>query len=544
MHGVVGITFALYREQEGGAPLWLETQNVELDGKAHYAVLLGAGEPDGLPSDLFSSGEARWLGVQPERQPEQPRVLLVSVPYALKAGDAETVGGKPPSAFVLASPADAVQRPAQGGLPTNSVGGTGTTNFIPIWKSSTTLGNSAIFQSSGRVGISTTTPHAKLESVVGSEGTLALRLDSGPNSFLDITPTNAGGRFQTEVSTVNNRDLIFLPGTGNVGIGQTGPTAKLELVGPGEGSRALRLDSGPNAFLDITPTNTGGRFQTVFDTVNNRDLIFLTGTSNTGNVGIGTGTPNAKLESVVGSEGTLALRLDSGPNSFLDITPTNAGGRFQTEVSTVNNRDLIFLPGTGNVGIGQTGPTAKLELVGPGEGSRALRLDSGPNAFLDVVPTNPSPGVFQTVLDTVNGRDIVLLPRSGRLGIGTTSPANMLEVVTGGTTLADAWTVRSSRRFKTNIQPLEGALEKVEKLQGVAYDRKSDGRHEIGVIAEDVDQVIPEVVSRDPRTKEVQGVDYARLAALLIEAVKTQQAEIQQLNSQIGQLTSQSAYGQ
>ena len=38
MHGVVGITFALYREKDGGAPLWLETQNVELDGKGHYAV--------------------------------------------------------------------------------------------------------------------------------------------------------------------------------------------------------------------------------------------------------------------------------------------------------------------------------------------------------------------------------------------------------------------------------------------------------------------------------------------------------------------------
>ena len=158
-------------------------------------------------------------------------------------------------------------------------------------------------------------------------------------------------------------------------------------------------------------------------------------------------------------------------------------------------------------------------------------------------PTNAG-GRFQTVLNTLNNRDLIFLTGTGNVGIGTTGPANTLEVVAGGTTLADAWTVRSSRRFKTNVQPLEGALEKVEKLQGVSYDRKSDGRHEIGVIAEDVDQVLPEVVSRDPRTKEVQGVDYARLAALLIEAVKSQQAEIQQLKVQIGQVTSSSAYGQ
>ena len=124
------------------------------------------------------------------------------------------------------------------------------------------------------------------------------------------------------------------------------------------------------------------------------------------------------------------------------------------------------------------------------------------------------------------------------MGIGTTNPQNTLEVVAGGTTLADAWTARSSRRFKTNIRPLVGALEKVEQLQGVSYERKKDGQHEIGVIAEEVEQVVPEVVSRDPTTKEVQGVDYARLAALLIEAVKAQQAEIEQLKVQVGQLTS------
>jgi hypothetical protein len=57
-----------------------------------------------------------------------------------------------------------------------------------------------------------------------------------------------------------------------------------------------------------------------------------------------------------------------------------------------------------------------------------------------------------------------------------------------------------------------------------------------------VDQIVPEV-SRDPKTHEIQGVDYSRLAALLIEAVKAQQAEIRQLLAQIGQLTA-SQYGQ
>jgi hypothetical protein len=136
------------------------------------------------------------------------------------------------------------------------------------------------------------------------------------------------------------------------------------------------------------------------------------------------------------------------------------------------------------------------------------------------------------------GNVILALPSGGAVGVGTANPAATLDIVAGGTTLADAWTTRSSRRFKTNIQPLQGALEKVEQLQGVSYQRKADGKDEIGVVAEDVDQVVPEVVSRDPKSQEVQGVDYSRLAALLIEAVKTQQAEIQQLKMQVLQLTS------
>jgi hypothetical protein len=72
----------------------------------------------------------------------------------------------------------------------------------------------------------------------------------------------------------------------------------------------------------------------------------------------------------------------------------------------------------------------------------------------------------------------------------------------------------------------------------MSYERKLDGRTEIGVVAEDVDEIIPEVVSRDPLTNEVEGVDYSRFSALLIEAVKSQQTEILVLKSQIEQLRS------
>ena len=98
----VRLTFAVYEEQQGGAALWAETQMLELDEQGHYSVLLGATRSDGLPVELFPAGKARWLSVQVEGRDEDPRVLLVSVPYALKAEDAAMLGGRRASDFVLA----------------------------------------------------------------------------------------------------------------------------------------------------------------------------------------------------------------------------------------------------------------------------------------------------------------------------------------------------------------------------------------------------------------------------------------------------------
>src|SRR3984893_4580066 len=103
MVGITGVTLAVYAEQQGGAALFLETQNVQVDASGRFTVLLGATKSQGLPVDIFDSGEARWLGIEPSGQAEQPRILLVSVPYALKAADAETLGGLPVTAFVLAA---------------------------------------------------------------------------------------------------------------------------------------------------------------------------------------------------------------------------------------------------------------------------------------------------------------------------------------------------------------------------------------------------------------------------------------------------------
>ena len=108
----VGVTFSIYKQQDGGAALWMETQNVNTDSAGSYSVLLGNTTASGLPNDLFSQQEERWLGVQVQGQAEQPRIMLVSVPYAFKAHEAETLAGRSVSDFVLATNANSTANAA------------------------------------------------------------------------------------------------------------------------------------------------------------------------------------------------------------------------------------------------------------------------------------------------------------------------------------------------------------------------------------------------------------------------------------------------
>ena len=83
LRGPVDINFAIYKQQTDAEPVWQEMQTLQLDEQGRYTVLLGAMQPEGLPMELFSSGEARWLEVNAAGTEMQPRTLLVSVPYAL-----------------------------------------------------------------------------------------------------------------------------------------------------------------------------------------------------------------------------------------------------------------------------------------------------------------------------------------------------------------------------------------------------------------------------------------------------------------------------
>ena len=86
--------------------------------------------------------------------------------------------------------------------------------------------------------------------------------------------------------------------------------------------------------------------------------------------------------------------------------------------------------------------------------------------------------------------------------------------------------VQSDERLKTDIRPIENALERISKLKGVYYHWKDDKKekHEIGVIAQDVQQQFPELVNTDKNG--ILSVDYIKLTAILIECVKDLKQQI------------------
>jgi len=346
--GVVGVTFAIYKEQEGGAALWLETQNVELDEQGRYTVLLGSSKSEGLPLELFISGDPRWLGVQVNlpKEVEQPRLLLVSVPYALKAADAETLGGKPLSSFVLASPATGsgggvgTVLASTGAIGAATIGGGGTQNFVAKFDATgANVVNSSIFDTGTNVGLGTASPARSLH-IRSAAPTIRLEDTNLPNSFWELQQsafsldTFGFLRYENGVA-VQDKSFVVSP-SGNLGIGTGSPQRKLHIR---SSAPVIRLEDTnlPNSFWELQQSafvlDTFGflRYENGA-AVPSKSFVMSSG----GNFGIGTGVPTQKLEvagnvkiSGVGSaltfpDGTVMTSAGAGTNGGT-ITGVTAG---------------------------------------------------------------------------------------------------------------------------------------------------------------------------------------------------------------------------
>ena len=117
---------------------------------------------------------------------------------------------------------------------------------------------------------------------------------------------------------------------------------------------------------------------------------------------------------------------------------------------------------------------------------------------------------------------------------GTTFNTPAITILRDGTVKASAFLYSSDQRLKQNIHPLTHALEKIQRLNGVRFTWKKNDAKDIGVIAQNVEKVLPELVKTDE--DGMKSVAYGNLTALLIEAVKEQQKQIEDLKKQVARL--------
>lgn len=462
LSATVGMTFALYKDQQGGAPLWLETQNVQPDKSGHYAVTLGSTNSHGLPAELFTSGEARWLGVQISGQSEQPRTLLLSVPYAMKAVDAETVGGLPASAFVRAAvpattnPPDANGPTAPGNGTGPAVSGSGTTNYVPLWTNNNgALGNSVLFQkgtgSTAKIGINTTTPASTLDvkgastvrglfslpasgTATSSTGYNSQAMKLTSSVFNSGAGTAVAQNFQWQAEPVGNNtnspastlNLLFGQGTNNLtetglNIASNGQiTFASGQTFPGTGNGTI---TGVTAGTDLTGGGSNGNVTLNLDLTKVPQL----GTANTftGNQTVnGNVSATAQLISTV-AQGTAPLQVTSTtlvPNLNASYLGGYSAGSFQPAGSyatlgsnsfngtqTINNGNLVLPQTTGpSVGVINLGTSPFLHNFGDSYGT---------NTFLGSI----AGGGFQTtgVQNTGLGQAALFSNTSGYNGTAT-----------------------------------------------------------------------------------------------------------------------------
>lgn len=402
--------------------------------------------------------------------------------------------------------------------------------------------------SNGRIGLGTTVPDANF-SIVGTQApvvvspTVCLNCDllniqsaSGNQIHLSDNPIDgfnlwAPNSFKIKMfdGVTTNHYTTFLP-NGSVGIGTTAPLAKLHI----EGNGVLLENPAANEVAQVVVRGSGGTGLLYSSLGLGRvgapaDVWGMTYRSDTGNfsigffpfgtttmemtqagrVGVGTSTPGYKLDVAGDANIWTGLRVASGMFNVSNVgAVTAANGNF-----TVDAVGGIWTNSTLRIGAG------------------SMAVDGGGNLFTTggfgaACPTTPckfavdsNGNIFsQAGAGMVIGNDrMVLEPVSGNLSVYG-------QVWSGGVLLA------SDASLKKNVRTIDDALDLVLRMRGVRFDWIRDGRHDLGVVAQEMEEIIPEVVIANPVTGK-KSVSYANLIGVLIEAMKTQHEQIEEIRS-------------
>ena len=414
---------------------------------------------------------------------------------------------------------------------TNPITGSGTINFLPKFTQSGSIGNSQIFDNGTFIGIGISTGLNRILQVVGStpishkqtNSPLEMiigQFDDSGNAIINNTANAILG-----FSTNNQRAMTILPNL-NVGIGTTSPLEKLEVVtsaayttiytganGNGASGVASSSDNRANTwFAGSRRDSIGGSIGTDrFNILYNTNAI-LTATTG-GNVGIGTTSPSAKL-SVNGTlqvTGSVAPSSGTGLELFYD--GTGAG-------------TLAFSRGVGYIPNYMDG--SQLQFFT--SSSERMRITSGGALYL-----NTTSSVFSTAAqfellyagNLVFGMNMKTTFSDG-VPINFVNSAGLRVGYIYQTNFTTSYITSSDYRLKQDLKPING-LDLVSKIKVYDYQWKEDETRAYGVLAHELQEVIPQAVNGEKDGEQMQGVDYSKLVPILVQA-------IQELNDKINKL--------
>jgi hypothetical protein len=414
----------------------------------------------------------------------------------------------------------------------------------------------------------------------------------------------ANGTFLTFNTTANGAatpggsERMRIDNAGNVGIGTTGASSKLDVAGdintstqyniggsrilsdPGDNNLFLGLSAGAanssgslNSFFGQTAgaSNTIGVSNSFFgksagftNTKGNLNSFFGEGAGGLSDVGsensffgegagfVTTGSSNsffgrsAGLNNSSGSKNT-AIGVNADVTTSFAVTNATAIGAD----AIVSKSNSVVLGNSANVGIGTSSPNARLH-VSVTDGS-ILFGDAGCSAGFPGLGFGTSLTGCSNYSMIGNGTDTILNRASGGALAFRENNVNQMSIATGGLVTINSLTASaavctnatkqlvtcaSSLRYKTEVRSFSGGLNIVNHLRPIYFTWKRDGTRDIGLGAEEVEKVEPLLTFRNDKG-EIEGVRYNQLSAVFINAFKEQQAQIQQQQETIQQQSAQ-----
>jgi hypothetical protein len=426
--------------------------------------------------------------------------------------------------------------------------------------------------SSGNVGIGTGSP------------TNLLHLDSG-------TGTTAWAKFENNTNYgyigYDNADAwLFYNGTtermridssGNVGIGTSSPSSYLEVVGSGVANSTIaRIKGGSatgNRGIDISNDASGNVEIQAIRASDNSTGYQLTINPDGGNVGIGTSSPSTVLHLNDTTDPIIRLQRGGGVYSqvqsdgagslYLSADAGNTGSSSRMQFN-VDGSEKMRIDSSGNVGIGTSSPEERLDLsdtfpqnlklglrgyLGQTYGAsgtllgHCVKAKTGGTTLEELVVTETnSGGGAPAAIYMSSGTIKFHTASSGTEGATFDSEGMRLEsdhdLHVDGDVIAYSTTI-SDERLKDNIVGIDGALDKVSQLNGYTFNYKADGKVSAGVIAQEVEKVLPEAVSEKELPlkaddgEQYKVVNYDALHGLMIEAIKELTNKVNELEAKL-----------